>query len=31
VAERVGTVVSTWVPAEANGRANALVAEALVP
>ena len=30
-AERIGTVVFTWVPAEANGRAHALVAEALVP
>jgi ribonuclease HI len=29
VAERIGTVVFTWVPAEANGRAHALVAEAL--
>ena len=28
-AERVGTVVFTWVPAEANGCAHALVAEAL--
>jgi ribonuclease HI len=28
-AERVGTVAFTWVPAEANGRAHALVAEAL--
>jgi ribonuclease HI len=28
-AERLGTVVFTWVPAEANGRAHALVAEAL--
>ena len=28
-ANRVGTVVLTWVPAEANGRAHALVAEAL--
>jgi ribonuclease H / adenosylcobalamin/alpha-ribazole phosphatase len=28
-AERVGTVVFTWVPAEANGAAHALVAEAL--
>jgi probable phosphoglycerate mutase len=28
-AERIGTVVFTWVPAEANGRAHALVAEAL--
>lgn len=31
VAERIGTVVFTWVPAEANGRAHALVAEALAP
>jgi len=29
VAERIGTVVFTWVPAEANGRAHALVAEVL--
>jgi len=28
-AERIGTVVFTWVPAEANGRAHALVADAL--
>jgi ribonuclease HI len=28
-AERIGTVVFTWVPAEANGGAHALVAEAL--
>jgi probable phosphoglycerate mutase len=28
-AERIGTVVFTWVPAEANGRAHALVAEEL--
>jgi len=28
-AQRIGTVVFTWVPAEANGRAHALVAEAL--
>jgi probable phosphoglycerate mutase len=28
-AERMGTVVFTWVPAEANGRAHALVAQAL--
>jgi ribonuclease H / adenosylcobalamin/alpha-ribazole phosphatase len=28
-AERIGTVVFTWVPADANGRAHALVAEAL--
>jgi ribonuclease HI len=28
-AERIGTVVFTWVPAEANGAAHALVAEAL--
>jgi ribonuclease HI len=27
--ERIGTVIVTWVPAEANGRAHALVAEAL--
>ena len=30
-AERIGTVVFTWVPAEANGRAHALVAGALDP
>jgi hypothetical protein len=30
-AERIGTVAFTWVPAEANGRAHALVAEALAP
>jgi ribonuclease HI len=30
-AERIGSVVFTWVPAEANGRAHALVAEALDP
>jgi hypothetical protein len=30
-AERIGTVAFTWVPAEANGRAHALVAEALGP
>jgi ribonuclease HI len=30
-AQRIGTVVFTWVPAEANGRAHALVAEALAP
>jgi probable phosphoglycerate mutase len=29
VAERIGTVAFTWVPGEANGRAHALVAEAL--
>ena len=29
LAGRIGTVVFTWVPAEANGRAHALVAEAL--
>jgi ribonuclease HI len=29
VAERIGTVVFTWVPAEANTRAHALAAEAL--
>lgn len=29
VAERIGTVVFTWVPAESNGRAHALVAGAL--
>ena len=29
-AERIGTVVFTWVPATANGPAHALVAEALV-
>jgi len=28
-AQRIGTVAFTWVPAEANGRAHALVAEAL--
>ena len=28
-AEQIGTVVFTWVPAEANARAHALVAEAL--
>jgi ribonuclease HI len=28
-AERIGTVVVTWVPSEVNGRAHALVAEAL--
>src|SRR4051794_18447224 len=28
-AERIGTVVFTWVPAEANGRAHALVADVL--
>jgi ribonuclease HI len=28
-AERIGTVVFTWVPAEANGDAHALVAQAL--
>ena len=28
-AEQIGPVVFTWVPAEANGRAHALVAEAL--
>ena len=31
VAERIGTVAFTWVPAEANGRAHALVADALAP
>ena len=31
VAERIGSVAFTWVPAEANGRAHALVAEALDP
>jgi probable phosphoglycerate mutase len=30
-AERIGTVVFTWVPADANGCAHALVAEALAP
>jgi ribonuclease HI len=30
-AERIGTVVFTWLPAEVNGRAHALVAEALAP
>jgi ribonuclease HI len=30
-AERIGTVVFTWVPAESNSRAHALVAEALDP
>jgi ribonuclease HI len=29
--ERIGSVAFTWVPAEANGRAHALVAEALAP
>jgi ribonuclease HI len=29
--ERIGSVVFTWVPADANGRAHALVAEALAP
>ena len=29
-AEQIGSVVFTWVPAEANGRAHALVAEALI-
>ena len=29
-AQRVGSVVVTWIPADANGRAHALVAEALV-
>ncbi|HEY2603956.1 MAG TPA: ribonuclease HI family protein [Thermoleophilaceae bacterium] len=29
--ERIGTVVFTWVPAEANGAAHALVAQALAP
>ena len=28
-AERIGAVMFTWVPAESNGRAHALVAEAL--
>jgi ribonuclease HI len=28
-AERIGTVAFTWVPAEANGRAHALIAEVL--
>jgi probable phosphoglycerate mutase len=28
-AERIGTVAFTWVPGDANGRAHALVAEAL--
>lgn len=28
-AQRIGTVALTWVPAESNGRAHALVAEAL--
>jgi ribonuclease HI len=28
-AQRIGTVAFTWVPADANGRAHALVAEAL--
>ncbi len=28
-AERIGTVTFTWVPAAANGRAHALVADAL--
>jgi ribonuclease HI len=30
-AARVGTVAFTWVPAEANGRAHTLVADALAP
>ncbi len=30
-AEQIGSVVFTWVPAESNGRAHALVAEALHP
>jgi hypothetical protein len=30
-AEHIGSVVFTWVPAEANRRAHALVAEALAP
>src|SRR3954462_15196123 len=30
-AQRIGTVVFTWVPAEANGRAHPFVAEALAP
>ena len=30
-AERIGTVLFSWVPAEANRRAHALVAEALAP
>jgi ribonuclease HI len=30
-AERIGTVVFTWAPAEANGRAHALVAGVLAP
>ena len=30
-AERIGTVAFTWVPADANGRAHALVADALDP
>ena len=30
-AQRIGSVVFTWVPADANGRAHALVAEALAP
>ncbi|HWT23425.1 MAG TPA: reverse transcriptase-like protein, partial [Solirubrobacteraceae bacterium] len=30
-AARIGTVVFTWVPSAANGRAHALVAEALDP
>ena len=29
--EKIGSVVFTWVPAAANGRAHALVAEALEP
>ena len=29
--ERIGSVVFTWGPADANGRAHALVAEALAP
>ena len=30
-AQRIGTVLFSWVPAEANRRAHALVAEALAP
>ena len=31
IAERIGSVVFTWVPASANGDAHALVAQALAP
>ena len=30
-AERIGSVVITWVPADTDGEAHALVAEALAP